>query len=116
MTPQPTTDNIPILPGHYRQTMVYFIGCILGLLAGGGIVILGLDWHLLALQITGGAVTFISFLCLLRIISRAQTAPCPVCATMMSQGWDDKQASSTGIFTCPQCQSRWRTRAVWGFE
>ena len=117
MTPQNTdSTEIPILPGHYQQTMRYFLCCFLGMVAGISVFGLGLHWQVFVVQIVGGGVAFISFLCMFGVISRARSARCPSCSTMMSQGWDTKGSRSDGVFVCPQCQGRWRTRAVWGFE
>jgi len=118
MTPQSTTpaSEIPILPGHYRRTMWYFVRCWIGMAAGIGVFGLGLHWQLVVVQVAGGVIAFISFLCMFGSISRAQSAPCPSCSATMTQGWDAKRGSSDGVFTCPQCQSRWRTSATWGFD
>ena len=118
MTHQATTDStgIPILPGHYRQTMWYFVRCFLGMVAGIGVFGLGLHWQFIVVQVAGGLIAFISFLCMFGVIRRARSAQCPSCSTTMSQGWDAKHSRSDGVFVCPQCQGRWRTRAVWGFE
>ena len=109
-------SDIPILPGHYQRTMWYFMRCFLGMVAGIGVFALGLQWESAAVQITGVVVAFISFLCMLGVVSRARSARCPSCSTMMAQGWDSVRCSSDGVFVCPQCKSRWRTRAVWGFD
>ena len=68
------------------------------------------------LQVIGGVVAFAAFLWMFSTIGRAQSAHCPSCSAVMSQGWDDKRHNSDGVFTCPQCHSRWRTSATWGFE
>ncbi len=111
-----TSTEIPVLPGHYRQTMWYFVRCWLGMLAGIGVFGLGLHWQSVAVQILGGILAFISFLCMFGTMRRARSARCPSCSATMSQGWDERRSCSDGIFVCPQCQSRWRTRAVWRFE
>ena len=116
MTPQATTDSteIPILPGHYRQTTWYFVRCFLGMIAGIGVFGLGLHWQVVAIQVAGGVIAFTSFLCFFGLISRVRSARCPSCSTMMSQGWDTARACSDGVFACPRCQSRWRTSLVLG--
>src|SRR5262245_33210355 len=104
MTSQATTDRteIPILPGHYRRAMWYFVRCFLGMVAGIGVFGLGLHWQLVAVQVAGGVIAFISFFCMFGVISRARSARCPSCSATMSQGWDAARSCSDGIFLCPQ--------------
>ena len=118
MTTPSTTpvSEIPILPGHHRRTMWYFVRCWIGMVAGIGVFGLGLHWQSVAVQVFGGVLAFIAFLWMFSTIGRAQSARCPSCSAMMTQGWDAQRGSSDGVFTCPQCQSRWRTSATWGFE
>jgi hypothetical protein len=118
MNPQPTaaSSEIPILPGHYRRTMWHFIRCWLGMVAGIVMFGLGLRWHSGAVQVIGGVLAFAAFLWMFSTIARARSAQCPSCSAAMSQGWDATHQKSDGVFVCPQCQSRWRTRAVWGIE
>lgn len=73
MTPQATTDSteIPILPGHYRQTTWYFVRCFLGMIAGIGVFGLGLHWQVVAIQVAGGVIAFTSFLCFFEPICMA---------------------------------------------
>jgi hypothetical protein len=118
MTTPPTTRvaEIPILPGHYRRAMWYFVRCWLGMVAGIGVFGLGLHWQSVVVQVFGGVLAFAAFLWMFSTIGRAQSARCPSCSATMTQGWDTKRQSSDGVLTCPQCHSRWRTSATWGFE
>lgn len=113
--PSPDTE-IPELPGHYWRTLWYFVRCFLGMVAGIGFFGLGLHWQVIPFQVVGGVAAFASFLFMFGTMSRVRSAKCPSCSSMMAQGWDAKQSCSDGVFTCPQCHSRWRTRAVWGLE
>lgn len=118
-TSTPSDDSkpdIPTLPGHYRKASWYFFRCWLGMGAGIGVFGLGLHWESVAVQIAGGVVAFASFLWMFGTLDRAQSAKCPTCSAMMNQGWSEKRGQSDGIFVCPQCKGRWRTKAKWGIE
>jgi DNA-directed RNA polymerase subunit RPC12/RpoP len=96
--------------------MWYFVRCWLGMAVGIVLGGLGIHWQSVAVQVIGGFVTFAAFLGMLSTIGRANSARCPSCSATMTQGWDAKQQSSDGVFTCPNCQSRWRTSATWGSD
>jgi hypothetical protein len=108
--------EIPVLPGHYRRTTWYFVRSWLGMVGGIGVFGLGLYWQSVAVQVVGGVIAFVAFLFMFRVMIIAQSAQCPSCSVTMTQGWDSKHQKSDGLFTCPQCHGRWRTRAVWGFD
>ena len=110
------SSEIPILPGHYRRAMGKIVRCWLGMVVGIGVFGLGLHWVSVTTQVIGGVLAFAAFLWMFSWIVRARSARCPSCSAMMTQGWDAKRWSYDGLFTCPQCQSRWRTPATWGFD
>jgi hypothetical protein len=110
------SEDIPILPGHYRRTMWNFLRSWLGMLAGIGVFGFGIHWQSIIMQIMGGVLAFAAFCWMFTTIGQAQSACCPSCSAKMTQGRDEKRRSSDGIFRCPQCQSQWRTKAIWGFD
>ncbi len=109
-------SEIPVLPGHYRRTMGYFLACVSGMVAGIGLFGVGLHWESTVVQVMGGVVALGGFLWMFGTLDRAQSAQCPNCSAEMRQGWDEQLRRSDGLFTCPQCGSHWRTPATWGFD
>ena len=116
-TPPLSPDTeIPELPGHYRRTAWHFIRAWLALVASMVVLALGMEWQMVAMKITGGVAVAVSFIGLITTFARAANAKCPFCSTMMSQGWDAKGNGSDGIFRCPGCGKKWRTKAAWGMD
>jgi hypothetical protein len=109
-------SEIPELPGHYRRTAWYFMRWWLVFVASMGVLAMGMEWQIITMQIAGGAGCFVALMGLMTTIGRAGSAACPSCSTMMSQGWDAKSNGSDGIFRCPGCGKKWRTKATWGMD
>lgn len=109
-------SSVPILPGHHRRAIRFFGFCWVGMLCGILLYGFGLKWQLAAVQVAGELFAFIAFLCMFGTIHLVNTAQCPNCSCTMTQGWNQVQRTSDGIFVCPQCKGRWRTSAKWGFR
>lgn len=89
-----TTSEIPVLPRHYRRAARYFLRCWFGMLVGIGTFGLGLHLTSISVQILGGLISFVAFLCMLHTISLAQSARWPKCSATVIQGWDSKDKCS----------------------
>jgi hypothetical protein len=109
----PVDKSIPVHPTHSRTVTIRALLSAGGMLLGFAASWAGSHWSI-PILVTAGVIIFALFLLgFFAVGALIDYAKCPECSRELTQGWNEKTQTSTGLFECAHCQKRWRTPATW---